>query len=161
LTVQVLAQGPLPAKPLEAQALGLTRRQAVHGRSVLLRGAGQAMVLAHTVVAPGAARGAWRAVRGLGQRPLAELLFTRLDVQRAARAYVWLPRHSPQARHWQRLWSQACGGEPLPAGGLWQRGSVFTRQGQTLLVSEVFAPALVRGWPTRSRQSAGKYSRSE
>jgi chorismate--pyruvate lyase len=160
LSVQVLAQGRQPAGVGAAQCLGIAPGLAVHGRTVLLRGNNQAMVLAHSVVAQAASRGAWRALRGLAQRPLAELLFTRSDVRRSALVFQRLHAASPQARQVRRWWLAAVGSS-APRGPLWQRASVFSRQGQRLVVIEFFLCPVVAGWPARGRQSAGRYSRSE
>jgi chorismate--pyruvate lyase len=160
LAVRVLAQGRQAAGPALAPGLQVGPGQAVHARTVLLTGGAQAMVLAHSAVVQAASRGAWRAIRGLAQRPLAELLFTRSDVRRSPLVFQRLPAASPLCRQVVRQWT-AAQGEPPPGRTLWQRASVFTRQHQRLVVIEYFVPALVAGWPALARQSAGRYSRSE
>lgn len=160
LTVQVLTQGRQPLDPAQAQALSRQAGTPAHARSVMLWGAGQPRVLAQSVVEQRASRGAWRAIRGLGQRPLAELLFTRSNVRRGPLRLARRAPVGPQARQVRRLWAQATG-RPPSLRGLWQRWSVFTRQGQQLVVSEYFLPGEVAGWPLRGRQSAGRYRRSE
>ena len=118
------------------------------------------MVLANSVVRAAVARGPWRALGGLGSRPLAELLFTRADVDRSPLWQAWLPPAHPLARWVARTWQQATG-QPFPGRGVWRRWSCFERQGQSLLVNEFFVPGEVAAWPARARQRAGRYRRSE
>jgi chorismate lyase len=160
LTVSLLGQGLEPARVLDAKALGLRRGSPVHGRTVLLMGRGEGMVLAHSVVRAPVCRGPWRALKGLGQRPLAELLFVRADVHRTPLQQHWLPMCHPLTRWVARRWVQATG-QTLPGRGVWRRWSLFSRGGQSLMVSEFFVPGLVREWTTPLRQFAGKYRRSE
>ncbi|HSI51532.1 MAG TPA: chorismate lyase [Ideonella sp.] len=161
LSVRVLAQGLRPCNAGDAKALGLRAGAAVHARTVLLIGAGQPMVFAHSVTpAAAAARGPWKALRGLAQRPLAELLFTRGDVQRSPLSQHWLPAAHPVARALCRAWSEATG-QPCPARGVWQRWSTFHRHGQALLVGEYFVPGLMAGWPARRAQRALRYHRAD
>lgn len=136
--VQVLDQGTAPATADELQVLrrhgvASARVQRCHVRAVVLWVDGQPLVHARSVLPSVQARLTWRAVRGLGQRPLADLLFglhaahcTRLGAQRLAPV---------QAR---RL-GERLGWEDHP---LWCRRSVFTRRGVPLLVTEWFAPAV-------------------
>lgn len=160
LTVQVLGQAREPARAEDAWPLGLRPGAAVLGRTVLLVGDGRPMVLAHSVVRAAVARGPWRALGGLGSRPLAELLFTRADVDRSPLWQAWLPPAHPLARWVARTWQQATG-QPFPGRGVWRRWSCFERQGQSLLVNEFFVPGEVAAWPVRARQRAGRYRRSE
>jgi chorismate--pyruvate lyase len=145
--VQVLAQGRQPLTPDESRALGLGGRRMGYAREVVLRVDGQALVFGRSVTAHAASVGAWRSVRGLGGRPLANVLFRRLDILRAPLAYNRLQRQSPLQRHVARSWlaatGVALGHQALPA-----RRSVFTRHGAALLVMEVFAaPASCWRWP--------------
>jgi chorismate--pyruvate lyase len=138
--VQVLRQGAEPARIDELRALRLASRFGArvlrcHVREVLLWGDGQPLVYARTVLPAVQSVLTWRALRGLGSRPLADLLFgmraahcTRLGSGRMQ------PLRARRLR--ERLaWS----GTPL-----WYRRSVFTRRGVPLLITEWFAPA-VRG----------------
>ncbi len=135
--VQVLSQGTAAATADELQVLrkhgGGVRDQRCHVREVVLWGNGRPLVHARSVLPAVQAQLTWRAVRGLGQRPLADLLF------------------GPRAAHCTRLGSLCMA--PLQArrlGGrlgwadhpLWCRRSVFTRRGVPLLVTEWFAPAV-------------------
>lgn len=144
-SVQVLAQGRQPLTFDESRALGLGGRRIGYAREVLLRVDGQPMVFARSVTAHTASVGAWRSVRGLGSRPLADVLFKRLGISRAPLAYSLLTRQGPLQRHAAKSWlaatGVALGHQALPA-----RRSVFTRHGAALLVMEVFA-APVSHWP--------------
>jgi hypothetical protein len=90
--VQVLAQGRQPLTPDESRALGLGGRRMGYAREVVLRVDGQALVFGRSVTAHAASVGAWRSVRGLGGRPLANVLFRRLDILRAPLAFNRLQR---------------------------------------------------------------------
>jgi len=148
--VQVLAQGRQPLTLDEARALGLGRRRSGYAREVLLRVDGQPMVFARSVTAHTASVGAWRSLRGLGSRPLADVLFRRSGIVRAPLAYRQLKRQSPLQRHVAGRWQSATG-MPLGTQALSARRSVFTRHGAALLVMEVFAaPASRWRWPVDS-----------
>ena len=136
--VQVLGQGTAPATNdelvlLRQQGVSGARVQRCHVREVVLWGDGRPLVHARSVLPAVHARLTWRAVRGLGQRPLADLLF------------------GLRAAHCTRLGARCM--VPLQArrlGGrlgwadhpLWSRRSVFTRRGVPLLITEWFAPAV-------------------
>ncbi len=136
--VQVLGQGTAPATNdelvlLRQQGVSGARVQRCHVREVVLWGDGRPLVHARSVLPAVHARLTWRAVRGLGQRPLADLLF------------------GLRAAHCTRLGARCM--VPLQArrlGGrlgwadhpLWSRRSVFTRRGVPLLLTEWFAPAV-------------------
>lgn len=143
VTVQKLRQGHQALRPVELRLLGLTHG---HVREVLLRVDGQPAVWARSVTPVQATRGAWRAMRGLGNRPLAELLFADRSVRRAPLSARRLARHSPGAaglgRDWALALQASTAGGPLGDTGApaWIRWSVFHRRGQPLLVQEAFAP---------------------
>ncbi len=148
VTVHKLRQGHQALQPIEQDLLGMAHG---HVREVLLRVDGQAAVWARSVTPVGATRGAWRAMRGLGNRPLAELLFTDRAVRRAPLCARRLQRHAPGAAVMRRDWAQARapstgpGSAPGPHGApAWMRWSVFHRRGQPLLVQEAFAPWVLR-----------------
>ena len=146
-SVQVLAQGRQPLNADEAHALGLAGQRIGYAREVLLRVDGRPLVFARSVTAHADSVGAWRSVRGLGSRPLADVLFKRPDIARAPLAYRQLQRQSPLQRHVARSWQLATGAS-LGQRALPARRSVFTRHGATLLVMEVFAaPASQWRWP--------------
>jgi chorismate--pyruvate lyase len=158
-SVQVLAQGRQPLTSDESSALGLSGQRLGYAREVLLRVDGQPLVFARSVTAHADSLGAWRAVRGLGSRPLANVLFKRSGISRAPLAYSQLQRQSSLQRHvassWQAATGITLGHQALPA-----RRSVFTRHGAALLVMEVFvAPASCWHWPEDNPQKSFKRRR--
>lgn len=137
-SVQVLRQGQQPLTCDEARALGTGARRRGYAREVVLRVDGVPLVFARSVTAHTNAMGAWRALRGLGNRPLADVLFRRGGIARTPLAFAQPARHGPLQRHVHKSW-QAAAGAPLPAAALPARHSVFSRHGATLLVMEIFA----------------------
>jgi chorismate--pyruvate lyase len=120
----------------EYVALGCTIRELAFVREVVLHSPGKPVVLAHSITSRRDLDGAWRALRGLGTRPLAMMLFTDPRVRRHPFEFARMDRRHP-------LWKRAArlfGGE-LPT--LWARRSLFTRRGRPLLVTEVFLPVLL------------------
>ena len=146
-SVQVLAQGRQALSLDESRALGLNCRRVGYAREVMLRVDGQAMVFARSVTAHADSLGAWRSVRGLGSRPLADVLFKRSGILRAPLSYAQLQRQSQLQRHVASSWLAATG-VALDHPALPARRSVFTRGRATLLVMEVFAaPPSCWPWP--------------
>ncbi|OLP06193.1 chorismate--pyruvate lyase family protein [Rhodoferax antarcticus] len=140
-SVQVLRQGRMPLTEDEAQALGVAGPRLGYVREVLLKVDGVSVVFARSVTAHAHSLGAWRSVRGLGTRPLANVLFTRSGITRQAMQYRQFGPHSALLRQVQQL----CAGVPR---GLSARRSVFMRQCAPLLVMEVFiAPQAAWRWP--------------
>lgn len=137
-SVQVLAQGRQALGADEAKALGAGRQRVGYAREVLLRVDGKPMVFARSVTAHAHSVGAWRSVRGLGARPLADVLFKRSGISRKPLAFSQLKRQSPVQRHVAQSWHAATG-TSLPAQAMSARRSVFVRRGAALLVMEVFA----------------------
>ncbi|MEO8297056.1 MAG: chorismate lyase [Burkholderiales bacterium] len=163
VTVELLHQGRVRAWPDERRALGLTGPHGVlHGREVLLRGAdGRPWVLARSVLAGRHARLVWRGVRGLGTRPLADLLFGPAAAQRSPLMSSRFTPCSAPMRWAQRRWPA---NEPMAPGwgarSLAARRSVFRLRGAPLLVMECFAPEIghvgihrpAKPLPTRRRR---------
>lgn len=149
--VQVLKQGAAPARVDELQALRRAGRPGArvlrcHVREVLLWGDGQALVYARTVLPAVQSVLTWRALRGLGRRPLADLLF---GLRAAHCTRLGSGRMAPlRAR---RLGVRLSWSDPP----LWYRRSVFTRRGVPLLITEWFAPA-VRGRAPDATRARGK-----
>jgi chorismate--pyruvate lyase len=152
VTVEKLRQGHQALRPSERRLLGIPHG---HVREVLLRVDGQPAVWARSVTPVGATRGAWRALRGLGNRPLAELLFADRSVHRAPLCARRLDRHAPGMAAMHRQWAKALIAAglapPMPsadsaghAAPTWMRWSVFHRRGQPLLVQEAFAPWVLK-----------------
>lgn len=138
--VQVLRQGVAPFRALERAALGLPSRGLTVVREVILRVDGEALVWARSAVHQRATRGAWAALRGLGNRPLAHLLYDNPRIHRSPLQLRRLARHGATRRHLARQW-QAATGAPPSAQMLWSRNSLFTRQKVRIRVMEVFSPS--------------------
>lgn len=145
-SVRVLHQGRAPAWPGELDSLDLPAHTPLLAREVLLCGDDAPLVFARSVTSVQAAHGAWRAIQGLGTRPLAQLLFSRSEIRRTPLQWRWLNPVDPHARAIARAWQDASG-QAMPARGLWLRHSVFERGGQSLRVAECFLPRLVANWP--------------
>lgn len=141
-TVQRLRQGPGGLRADEAAALKRPGGR-VHAREVVLRCDGEPIVYARSVVDARHVRGPWRALQGLGTRPLAQLLFQDRAIARSALEYQRLRPAGAWHRQVARRWQEATG-QPLPAGAWWARRSRFRKGGATLLLLEVFSPALER-----------------
>lgn len=140
VSVQVLSQGRRTLWPQEREAL---RCRAGHVREVVLRINGRAAVWARSSTPLDAVKGPWRAIKGLGTRPLAELLFEHSQVQRDPLIAQALSTQSPQRRRLARQWAQLSPSSQGPAP-TWTRRSVFWHRGHPLQVLESFAP-----WVTR------------
>jgi len=147
-SVQVLAQGRQALSADEANALGAGTQRIGYAREVLLRVDGKPMVFARSVTAHADSVGAWHSVRGLGARPLADVLFKRSGISRQALVFSQLVRQSPLQRHVATSWKTATG-TTLAAQALSARRSVFKRHGAALLVMEVFA-AEASAWTNSS-----------
>ena len=136
--VRRLVQRCMSALPEDAGVLGHCRGVTV--REVLLMEGDVPLVFAHSVVSQRGMRGPWRAIHGLGSRPLAELLFADRSVVRHPLRYRAVTAADPLG---QRI-LQALPQTKFP---LWARRSVFYKDGAPLLVTEVFLPAITRLQP--------------
>ncbi|MDR3368510.1 chorismate lyase [Rhodoferax sp.] len=158
-SVQVLRQGREALTPDEAQALGVARGCAGYAREVLLRVDDHARVFARSVTTHADSLGAWRSVRGLGTRPLADVLFKRSGISRGPLSYTQLaPTTVLRRRVSQHLHVSL---NPTPQAhdnltrSLSARRSAFERRGRPLLVMEVFiAPSSVWCAPSRVHSHA-------
>ena len=144
--VQVLHQGVSPLRQQERLALGLPRHGCTWVREVILRVDGRPLVWARSSLHQSALAGPWRAIKGLGSRPLANLLYADPRVQRSELKPRRMARHGHTRRAMQRQWLAAVGALPSPQM-LWSRHSVFKRGGAQLRVMELFAPELARHNP--------------
>jgi chorismate--pyruvate lyase len=118
---------------------------------------GVPVVFARSVTSHAHSVGPWRAIRGLGTRPLADVLFKRMGIARAPLEFASPTPASSLARHIKKAWV-ASTGQPVQAGALPARRSVFTRYGAPLLVMEVFACAQHPwGWPSPHRVGRKPY----
>lgn len=115
--------------------LGARREESVVVREVFLYCAERPAVFARSVLMPAALQGPWRALDGLGNRPLGAALFANPRVKRMPLRFRKINPHHP-------LYQRAT--EPLSARPphLWARRSVFCLGGRPLLVTEVFLPAI-------------------
>jgi len=144
--VQVLRQAVTPLRQQERLALGLPRRGCTVVREVLLRVDGRPLVWARSALHQSALAGPWKALKGLGSRPLAHLLYDDPRIQRSELAPRRLARHGHTRRQMQRQWLAATGELPS-AQMLWSRHSVFKRGGAQLRVMELFAPEVAQHRP--------------
>ena len=158
--VERLSQRCGPATREEWRALGMRGARRVHVREVVLWGDGQPLVLARSVLPAVQAGLAWRAVRGLGVRPLADLLFGTRSV---ARQPLGLVRQSPlRARGQRRRHGPALAVTAWPLGGAWGRRARFLHRGVPLLLTEWFSPRIAGRAPAglpRHRGVAAAMSR--
>ena len=145
--VEVIDQGRRRLWPQERRVLGCS---VGHVREVVLRIDERPAVWARSSVPVRAVKGPWRAIRGLGTRPLAELLFTHRAVRRGPLQALRFSPHSLASAHVARQWERlgmaelpgAEGAPTAPAGSdpRWARHSLFHHHGQPLQVLEAFAP---------------------
>jgi chorismate lyase len=124
----------------ELVVMDLRRKEMALVREVYLYCGKTPLVFAHSVVARKNLRGAWRGLDGLGSKSLGTVLFTNPAVRRTPLQFKKLNSGHP-------LFHRACRELPItPAGlpiSLWARRSLFTLDGQSLMVTEVFLPAIL------------------
>lgn len=134
--VQPLGQRNALPLPDEVGLVFGSRTRGAVVREVLLMDGDTPLVFAHSVAAAHALSGPWRNLRGLGKRPLADLLYSNPRIVRRPLQFRTLARQDPLAQRLRRA---------LPAARfpLWARRSIFLRAGQPLLVTEVFLPAIL------------------
>ncbi len=118
----------------------LGRRQGVVVREVLLMEGDTPLVFAHSVVALAHTHGPWRAVTGLGSRPLAELLFADRGIVRQPLQFRIVVAEDPLGQRLRRAL-------PDVRFPLWARRSTFYKEGSPLLVTEVFLPPITAWQP--------------
>jgi chorismate--pyruvate lyase len=131
--VKVQRQGSQRLWPQERRALAC---RSGHVREVVLLLDGVPVVWARSATSHQGLHGAWKALTGLGTRPLAELLFQRRHVCREPLLIHRLAGHGRADCRLRKTWSQA---HPH-----WARSSVFWHRGQALQVMESFAPWVVQ-----------------
>jgi chorismate--pyruvate lyase len=137
--VRLLRQGLAMPTRDEAIALGIKRDQLAWVREVALLCAGEPLVFAHSVL-PYRPRGPMtRWLARLGKCSLGALLFAHAGFARGA-------IHSKRLDHRHPLFHPALaamGISASPPKHLWARRSRFAFGAQSVLVTEVFAPALI------------------
>jgi chorismate--pyruvate lyase len=144
VTVVRLSQGACTALPGELDSLGAARGWArcrtLHAREVVLHAGGPGLVYARSVSTQRCLAGPWRALRALGSRPLAELLFADPWTRRSPLRVVRIGPVGPWRRHLRHALRHAVQPPHLPRA-CWGRYSVFCKAGRQLRVMEVFSPA--------------------
>lgn len=135
--VRRLRQGLAQPNPDERRVLRLRAGQRALVREVLLLCGDEALVFAHSVIPTRGLRGPWRGLSRLGHKPLGAALFADPLVQRHPLASRRLDRRHP-------LYRTLAAYSPVLPRQLWARRSLFVRDGQPILVTEVFLPAVLR-----------------
>jgi len=130
-----LRQGHAHPHHDEQYLLHLPRRRWVLVREVLLRCGEQPLVFAHSVAPLASIQGPWRALAGLGNRPLGEALFLNPRILREPLSYRRIDIRHP-------LYRVAAANIPNAPRQLWARRARYLLDGAPLLVSEVFLPGL-------------------
>lgn len=105
-------------------------------REVYLYCGSTPVVFAHSVVARKNLRGAWRGLSGLGNKSLGTVLFTNPKIKRT-------PLEFKKVSRGHFLYERACAKLSKKPANLWARRSLFTLHGQSILVTEVFLPAIL------------------
>ncbi|UDF36359.1 UNVERIFIED_ORG: chorismate lyase [Shinella sp. XGS7] len=139
--VRVLRQTVAPLRAAEKRALGLPPRGCTVVREVILSVDGRPLVWARSALHGAALAGPWKALKGLGSKPLGHLLYADPRVRRSELQPRRLARHGHTWRQMAGQWEAATGAPPSTQM-LWSRNSVFTRHGAQLRVMELFAPDL-------------------
>ncbi|MEW5770077.1 MAG: chorismate lyase [Pseudomonadota bacterium] len=132
-----LAQAAGPAHADEEALMALRRRRLAMVREVLLRCGGEPLVFAHSVIPLAGLRGPWVGLSGLGNRPLGAALFSDPRIRRHPLEFRRLDRRHP-------LYRKAARHLDAPPRELWARRSRFALQGHSILVTEVFLPAILK-----------------
>ncbi|MES2757589.1 MAG: chorismate lyase [Pseudomonadota bacterium] len=122
----------------EARAIGLARPGRVWEREVLLRCDGEPVVFAHTVVPMSATNTDWPLFGRLGERSLGTTLFYDPLVRRGGLEFARLRAGHPLASR-----ARAALGDADPSSVYYARRCLYRRHQGTLLVTEVFLPAVM------------------
>ena len=120
----------------ESALLGIAPQRLAWSREVFLYADDQPVVFAHSAFAYEHLRGAWSAVRTLGNHSLGALLFAHPLVER-------MPLHYRVLRNTQPLYQRATAVLRDPPSRLWARRSLFYLHGAPLLVTEAFLPGIL------------------
>jgi len=124
-------------RPLRSEriALGLADREVSMLRQVQLLCDGSPWVFARTIIPRHTLQGRSRWLANLGSKPLGEVLFKHPSMQRQ-------PVEVAAIQSSQVLFHDAVGMAVEAPGEIWGRRSVFTINNRSLLVSEIFLPAM-------------------
>jgi len=136
--VRVLQQGWGRPLASERRVLNIKRRERAVIREVRLMCGERPWVFARTVIPVRSLSGAQRRLAHLGSKPLGAALFVDPHVRRGEVEVAHIDPATP-------LFARALGGVPHHEA-IWGRRSVFWSRGKSLLVSEIFLPALFRGY---------------
>lgn len=137
-SVQRLRQGPAMPLADEFACLSLHRPQQLLQRDILLICDDLPVIYAHTIVLPKAIKQHWPFFNGLGNRSLGSRLFIDPKVKRGNLQFAKLPANHPLYLATQNAVPQALGN----TSSIWARRSLFSREQGTMLVTEVFLPAM-------------------
>jgi chorismate--pyruvate lyase len=122
----------------EAAAIGMRRPGRVWEREVLLRCDDRPVVFAHTVVPMSASAADWPLFSALGERSLGSTLFYDPLVRRGELEFARLRAGHPLVQR-----ARAALGERHDQSIYYARRCLYRRHQGTLLVTEVFLPAVV------------------
>ena len=140
--VQCLHQSAALCLPDEARVVGLARPGRVWEREVLLRCDARPVLFAHTVVPMSCSASDWPQFSALGERSLGSTLFYDPLVRRGPLQFARIRAGHPL---WQRA-RAALGGDEGQI--YYARRCLYRRHQGTLLVTEVFLPAVLDLLPT-------------
>lgn len=120
----------------ECVAMNIRHGELAMVREVYLYCGNTPVVFAHSVIARRDLRGPWRGLSGLGSKSLGTVLFTNPKIKRT-------PLEFNKLSVGHVLYDRACHQLQQLPSKLWARRSLFTLQGQSILVTEVFLPAIL------------------
>ena len=140
--VQCLHQRVARCLSDEAAAIGLHRPGRVWEREVLLRCDNRPVVFAHTVVPMSATAADWPLFSALGERSLGTTLFGDPQVRRGVLEFARLREGHPLAQRAAAALFRE-NEAPLQERILYARRCLYRRRQGTLLVTEVFLPAVL------------------
>jgi chorismate--pyruvate lyase len=135
--VVVQAQGVMSLWAPEQAEL---QQRAGYVREVVLLLEGRPAVWARSATPLNAIKGPWRAMKGLGTRPLAELLFSARYVEREPLQTMRIPSCGLLQSHIGKQWLPLTQGTAQSGIPRWARSSVFRHNGHPLRVMEAFSP---------------------
>ncbi|MCC7091504.1 MAG: chorismate lyase [Nitrosomonas sp.] len=120
----------------ELSVMGLRQRELAMVREVFLYCGSTPVVFAHSVIARKNLQGAWRGLSRLGNKSLGTLLFTNRKIKRTPLVFKKI-----SSGHF--LYDRACAQLHVKPLSLWARRSLFSLNGQSILVTEVFLPSIL------------------
>lgn len=134
--VRVLREGCARAGSEERALFGMRRTGPLLGRDVILQCGAVPLVYAHSVIHAADLRGPWRAIAGIGTRPLGATLFADPRIERGPLAFRRLAQGHP-------LYCAAARALDATLPPLWARRSLFSLRRAPLLVTEAFLPQII------------------